>query len=985
MKQTVLLLAFLCLHINIRAQQADSMSFKNIEDKFYALYDQGYLEEALVYAQKLLKIAEKEKNDSVYTICLSNVGIILQDLGQLEKAEYYLIEVVKRIEQEQGPEASDFALVINELAAHYKLMGRYEEAEPLYQRSIKIWKIYSQEDPVSYALGLNSLATLYKEMGRYEEAEQMYIQSVSLIDKGNVDYATALNNLALFYEHTDRFEEAKKLFSEVNRIDEETLGKEHPLYAIGLNNMALLSQKMGNFQSAEQLFLAAIKIQGKTLGKENNKYASTIYNLAGLYQQMQQFDKSRQLFSTATSIWEKIYSNKSPLYSMGLNGLAILALEQNQLDSALFYCRKSILANSPTLSMDFSDYKNLDQYEYYSNARIFESAKTLVRILNARYEKTKAVEDLKIAYSAVLAGININRKIRNSFNNEANKLRIADENLFFVTHGIETALKLSPPQYYHEAFRFAEQNKSILLADALKGNRARTLGDLPDSLVLQEIALQEQLDYYKKLQLNAVTPEDAEQIRAQLNTLHLSVEAFQQNLKNKYPKYHALKYEQLTVDAKEVQANLDAKTLFLEYFVSDSALFLFTISQKEIELKKLPLAKTDLALNIKDLRTALTDYEGISRNPDENYQKYTQQAYWFYKTLLAPALLNNKSINQLIIVADAELGHLPFEAFLTEHVSEQRPYTELPYLLHKYKISYNYSAALWKENLAAPKRQNNGQMLAAAASYTNKTEEGTIPANRASHLRNLRDALQELPAAKEEVAGLAKLFKGLFWQEGASNEANFKANVGDYAIIHLAMHGLLNQRAPILSSLAFTENGDSTEDNFLEAWEISHLQLNADLVVLSACETGYGKLQQGEGIMSLARSFMYAGVPSLVVSMWQVNDASTSFIMQAFYKNLAKGKDKAEALRQAKLEYIKMAGGGGGDGRYGRPSVSTITIAAHPAFWAPFVQLGDSRPIRVETRLIPSLHGWWWVGIGLAAIAAIGGGAMALRRRNKER
>ncbi|MCP4443302.1 MAG: CHAT domain-containing protein, partial [Aureispira sp.] len=156
----------------------------------------------------------------------------------------------------------------------------------------------------------------------------------------------------------------------------------------------------------------------------------------------------------------------------------------------------------------------------------------------------------------------------------------------------------------------------------------------------------------------------------------------------------------------------------------------------------------------------------------------------------------------------------------------------------------------------------------------------------------------------------------------------------DYGVIHLAMHGILNKKHPILSNLAFTKDDDLEQNNFLHAYEISQLELHADLVVLSACETGYGKFKQGEGVLSLARSFMYAGVPSLVVSLWQVNDASTAQIMNYFYENLAKKKDKATALQQAKLEYLKTAKG----------------LAAHPAFWAPFIQIGNSEPILIKTK-----------------------------------
>ena len=190
--------------------------------------------------------------------------------------------------------------------------------------------------------------------------------------------------------------------------------------------------------------------------------------------------------------------------------------------------------------------------------------------------------------------------------------------------------------------------------------------------------------------------------------------------------------------------------------------------------------------------------------------------------------------------------------------------------------------------------------------------------------------------------------------DSACTERNFKEQAPEYSLVHLAMHGILDNEHPILSSLAFTESLDTTEDNLLQAYEIAHLHLNADLVVLSACETGFGKFKEGEGVMSLARSFMYAGVPSLVVSMWQVNDKSTSSIMQLFYKNLARKMDKSEALRQAKLSYIASANG----------------IAGHPAFWAPFIQLGNHHWIRLSRK--GSWIWWaWTIGLGVLVVGAV--------------
>jgi len=213
--------------------------------------------------------------------------------------------------------------------------------------------------------------------------------------------------------------------------------------------------------------------------------------------------------------------------------------------------------------------------------------------------------------------------------------------------------------------------------------------------------------------------------------------------------------------------------------------------------------------------------------------------------------------------------------------------------------------------------------------------------------------LQPLPNAEKEVVELSNLFNGTFLNGDAANEHDFKTLAADYSIIHLAMHGVLNKRSPLLSSFAFTENGNHSENNFLQAYEISQMKLNASLVVLSACETGFGKFEQGNGIASLARSFMYAGVPSLVVSLWQVHDQSTEIIMKAFYKYIKEGLGKATALRQAKLDYLNRAD----------------QLAAHPAYWSPFIQLGATNPVILETK---TTNVFWWI-LGLLSFFLVGG------------
>jgi CHAT domain-containing protein len=302
-----------------------------------------------------------------------------------------------------------------------------------------------------------------------------------------------------------------------------------------------------------------------------------------------------------------------------------------------------------------------------------------------------------------------------------------------------------------------------------------------------------------------------------------------------------------------VQNLLDEKTLFLEYFVSDSMVHFFAVSKKSIELFRTPINTLELRKKIEGMRLALTNYKYVAKKSDKAYSLYTETAYWFYQKLLKKAL-DGKSVEHLIIVTDGEFGHLPFEAFLMERGRQgQNDYAKLHYVVNDYNVSYNYSATLWKDILEGKPRNNNHKMLAYGANYPHLSAEEEGAENnslesRAPPIVKLRNVLNSLAEVAGEVKTLEDIFQGKFVyyeneidKKDMLGEGFFKENTAEYGVVHLAMHGLIHPRVLMLSSLAFTENGDSLEDNFLQAYEISRLNLNADLVVLLACETGYGE------------------------------------------------------------------------------------------------------------------------------------------------
>jgi CHAT domain-containing protein len=547
-------------------------------------------------------------------------------------------------------------------------------------------------------------------------------------------------------------------------------------------------------------------------------------------------------------------------------------------------------------------------------------------------------------------------KFRHQVSNDKDKLRILAQSSDWLYKNLGL---LSTSQHSIEAFNLSDQNKSVLLLQSTKSEIAYRFGELPDSLVWRDKKLLKNRSTLQAKLLEKRSEQEKDSLTAELNHINQNIEAFVNMVKNQFPKYHKLKYQQVDVKAKEIQILLDNKTALLEYAISDSILHIFFVDKNQVKWIKKPIHSKTLNENIKNLHKVISDYSLLTKKEKESYKKYTELAFWFYQNLIEPAFEGNTNFKNLIIISDGKLGHLPFEVFLTQQAPQKlTAYHRLKYLVNDFNISYNYSATLWKENIEITPPKNNGQILGIAANYEIKIDSSLLDFRLPTDLW-LRNKLKDLPAARQEVKALQSNFKGFFAFDKQASEKLIKEKAAKYAIIHLAMHGILENNRPVLSSLAFTEDSDSTESNFWQAHEISKMQLNANLVVLSACETGYGKFEKGNGIASLARAFMYAGAPSLIVSLWQVNDHATSLLMKNLYKNLADGMKKDKALRFAKLQYIKTAKG----------------KMAHPAFWSPFIQIGNTERVKIYRK---GNYWAWSIGALIVLLLAVG---IIIRRR----
>jgi CHAT domain-containing protein len=973
MKNIINLLVLTVLNLSILSAQEYQKYLKNsyteIDSLMALAHKGGDFQQAILLMQAGQAKAKTEFGtmDSVYAEYTGNIAFFYKKTGQYTEAEALYLEAMKIQTKifEQGH--SSIGTTYNNLGALYEKMNYADQALDYYLKAKELWQVQYGEESSQYATVLSNIASLYSGLGEKEKALVLYKETQAIRAKVYGEehhfYAYTLNNIASVYIAMNKNEEALKLFLQATEILKAIVGEKHPYYASCLNNIAYVQRSMGDYEQALNYYKKSLKVFQASKVHDNMSVGTSLANIASTYYYQKDYQQALKYYEEAKAVKAAVVGTKHPEYAYALN---LLALSHHKLGN---YDQAWELVNQALQVLTESDLKTeltsswaekIQQIDFRTNKHLEYGLNSLEMIYNLIPDdpEIRAVEEKQIIVANLASSLL--DQFQNSLQHDNDKLRMLGQNSLWMKRNLNL---LSEEENIARAFQLVDQNKSVLLMKASQSRQAYSLGNLPKELVEKDKDLRKQ---QAKLQaeLIAASKEEKDSLRKGLIQVNQEMDAWLKNIEEAHPRYHKLKFQTTKVELAEIQKRLPSNTAMIEYAISDSSLHIFWITAEDQKWLRKNILATELKAKIKSMHEVLSNYSLLSKEHGKaSFEQYTDLAYYFYEQLLADLLDGPQEIENLIIITDGELGHLPFESFLTEKAAANSNFKALKYLVLDYNISYHYSANLWTNKLKSNKL-NNGEVLAIAADY-GEQDNGADLANRDRSAIMLREALQPLPEAKKEVESLSKYLKGVFnWGEHTS-ERYFKENAGDYAVIHLAMHGLLNDKDPLLSSLAFTEDGDAEENNFLQAYEISKMELNADLVVLSACETGYGRFETGNGIASLARAFMYAGVPSMVVSLWQVNDASTNIVMQRFYQSLAKGESKASALRQAKLDYIEMV---------------EQPLMAHPAFWSPFVLIGNEEPIKLKQTYQLAWLGWP-IGGGLLLIFF---GRFLLKRRREE-
>ncbi|WP_271765587.1 CHAT domain-containing protein [Aquimarina algiphila] len=908
-----------------------------------------YFEKALAINLKVLD-PEHPKIVNSY----NNIAIIYDELGEFNKAlDYYNKNLIIDIKK-YGEDHKNLMPTYNNIGVTYDNLEQYDNALSYYKKALKIDPEKSQSDLLINIY--NNIGVIFKKKGEYDKA--IYYQKKSLdiainhLGEHHPTIGKVYMNIGISNKRQGNLKKALDYYIKALQNFKLVFGNNHYRTAQVFDNIGNLYSSQKEYDKALQYHKEALVIRKNISAKENPDVARTYANIADTYLEMGISKDALLYYNKGVTILKNLYGEKHILVGSYYNDVATVYNKQKEYAKAIDYFDKALLSNTKNInSYTKKDSINFDQY--YNLNFLLESLYGKANTLQSRYLESN--DKFHLDHSVLIyknIDILIN-DIRQTFTNYQDKLTFAKQAKEIYQDAIATQLLLhvaqNNPQSLEKAFYYTEKSKANILKELLNDANAKKFTGLPENLVILEKDLRINRSFYQ----SKITEEQSEQeidtekmkdYESRLFDIKRKQDSLTEILENNYPKYHQFKYRNDIIAVTDIQQQLDDKTTLLEFFTGDSISYAFTISKNNIDVQELAIPK--LIEEIEEFRKSIID---------QNVQSYKKQASLLYNKLIAP--IASKLVgDQLIIVPDGPLWHLNFDLLLTQEDKSNNP-EEWSYLVRDRVVTYANSTNLL---FGAFKTNQQSEILeeCLAFSFSDSTQSGET---RAIPLATLRGVRGDLPGTRKEIKAISDIIDGQYYYGSQAVEANFKNNASQYNILHLALHGDVDNERPENSRLYFTKSKDTIEDNLLYSHELFALDIPAELAVLSACNTGTGKIAKGEGIMSLGNAFQYAGTKSLLLSSWEVPDDTTPELIKYFYTNLKAGMNKGKALQQAKLEYLATAD------RYHKA----------PFYWGGFYLVGDAAPMHFDDHAIV----YWAIGLGVLGVILFAG--FWYRRRNK--
>jgi CHAT domain-containing protein/Flp pilus assembly protein TadD len=955
--------------IDIRSAYPQTYEASTLTTQAYKLYQQGRYSEAILLAQRALNIREKSLgpiHPDVAT-ALNNLALVYEKQGQHADAEPLYKRSLAIYEKTSGPDHPHVATALNNLASLYYAQGRYAEVEQLYKRSLAIREKAFGPDHPDVAPTLNNLANLYRAQGRYADAEPLYKRQLAIWEKSfNPDNAaTTLDNLAGLYHDQGRYAESEPLRKRSLAVREKSLGRDHPSVASSLNNLALLYKAQGRYAEAEPLYKRSLAIQ-KRSNPEHPDVGKSLTGLAQLYLAVGRHTDAEQLYKQALVVFEKALGPSHPNAALALNDLAALYSAQGRYADAEPLYRRSLGITEKSLGPEHpgvaTSLNNLA--ELYRAQGRYTDAEPLFKRALAIYEKTLGPDHPNIA--AVLTNHALLYLQQGRWREALPLVRTAIERghvnrsaHLAVLLGARRAKEQSDEVAITESFVVVQRAASSAASVALSQLAVRFSAGSDElaQLVRKDQDLSAEHEKLDRDLLAAFSKppnqRDANQeaaIRKRLEEIAAARAEVGRILAQRFPDYAALsKPQPLPVsDVSSLLSDDEALVLIDLGKGKNQASYIWVVDRSGAVWNPINAKSEELDEQIAALRASL--------DPDSSKPFDAKLAYKLYKLIIGPVEDRIAKKPRLLMVMNGALTSIPPQVFVTSNPAK----TKSPdWLIRRHAIAILpsvYSLKILRGKQAkssVPKPligfgdpifgksppQVKTTRIAGKRGYGSFFRVGT------ADLDLLARALPQLPDTAIELRAVAKSLGAsegdLKLGSAATVTAVKQSPLDQYRIVYFATHALVSgeteQAAKGLAepALVFSLPATATafDDGLLTASEAAQLKLNADWVVLSACNTAAAEKPGAEALSGLARAFFYAGARALLVSHWPVESDVAAQLMTTMFASIAKDPKltTAEALRQAML--------------------STMDDRAHPDWaipssWAPFILVGEGGIMR---------------------------------------
>jgi CHAT domain-containing protein/Tfp pilus assembly protein PilF len=942
----------------------------------YVHFLQGDYGLAMQYYQNSLKLREKVGNQAGnkarIAATLVNIGIVHYRQGNLAVAMEYMKKSLK-LREELGNKAR-IAASLKQVGHVHFLQGDYGLAVEHYRRGLKLSEEEGNKTETAFAL--QDIGAAHTRQGDYDSARESYQKSLKLHEESGdrAGIASSLLRIGYTYQEQGDLGPAMGYYRRGLKLNEELENKAG--IADGLEGVGIMHYRQGDLSRAMDCHQRSLTLREALRDKAG--VAGSMNQIGYVHFLQGDYDIAAEYYQKSLKLWEEL--GRKADAAVVHQSLGILHARWGHYALALEYHRRALaqyeilghkagIANTllpiGSVHLRQGDYRLASEY-YQKALTQFEASGNkwgvAVALSNfgylheARGDHAKALEvagraaaiareigggepliSSQTAAAMAYRALNYPAQARQALEEaiatvESLRAQVAggeqEQQRFFED-------KVSP---YHamvellvaqnepgEALNYAERAKARVLLDVLQSGK----GDITKAMTAQEKERERKLRT-EQISLNSQVSRESlraqpdqtrlADLKARLQKARLEYEAFQTSLYAGHPELKAQRGEAKTVTPEETAGLLpDAQSALLEYVVTDEKTYLFVLSkdngykQGAVNLKSytLPIKRKELADHAAAFRQQLARRDLTFR----------PAASKLYDLLLKPARAELQGKQTLVIVPDGALWELPFQALLD---------AQGRYLIEDHALSYAPSLTVLREMAKLRRRKADDRETSTTLLAMGNPALGKETVERVK-LVHRDEELAPLPEAEKEVKTLAGLYgaRSQVYVGAEAREDRVKAEAGRFRVLHLATHSILNNASPMYSQVVLARAGENaSEDGLLEAWEIMKLELRADLVVLSACETGRGKVGAGEGMIGLTWALFVAGSPTAVVSQWKVESASTTRLMLELHRNLQPNFKKSQLSTAKALQRAAVKMLGSEDYR-------------HPFYWAGFVVVGE--------------------------------------------